>query len=66
MFIFPDRENKENWSKDIESMFLHRDFTSNTGTFLMFKNYSMFHGCSGLFLWLLGFCSKILRQGTSQ
>ena len=28
---FPDRENTGNLLKDIKNMFLHREFTSNTG-----------------------------------
>ena len=38
MFISPDRENTANLQKDfIKNMFLHREFTSNTGEILKFK-----------------------------
>ena len=35
--IFPDRENTGNLLKNIKNMFLHREFTTNTGKILRFK-----------------------------
>ena len=35
--IFPDRENTGNLLKNIKNMFLHREFTTNTGKILKVK-----------------------------
>ena len=35
--IFPDRENTGNLLKNIKNMFLHREFTTNTGKIWVFK-----------------------------
>ena len=35
--IFPDRENTGNLLKNIKNMFLHREFTTNTGKILRVK-----------------------------
>ena len=35
--VFPDRENTGNLLKNIKNMFLHRDFTTNTGKILRIK-----------------------------
>ena len=35
--VFPDRENTGNFLKNIKNMFLHREFTTNTGKILKVK-----------------------------
>ena len=48
MFIFPDRENTGNLSKNIKNLFLHREFNSNTGKILKFKKLKIFQDCGGM------------------
>ena len=40
--IFPDRENTGNLLKNIKNMFLHREFTTNTGKILRVKKNNEF------------------------
>ena len=58
MFIFPDRKNTGNFSKNIENLFLLREFTSNTGENLKFKKLKIFPDCGVMYQCSFEFCCK--------